>query len=64
MIKAPMLMCSGLLDDVCPPHINFAAYNNVKSKKEYVVFPNLGHAVSDDFNQFKMDWIRKNLGMK
>ena len=64
MIKAPMPMCSGLLDDVCPPHINFAAYNNVKSKKEYVVFPNLGHAVSDDFNQFKMDWIRKNLGMK
>lgn len=63
MIKAPMLMASSIGDEVCPPHINFAAYNNVRSPKEYVVFPNLGHDVSEDFGQYKLNWIRKKLGM-
>jgi len=64
MIKAPMLMYAGLLDEICPPHINFAAYNNVTAKKEYVVAPGAGHDVTGEFDQYKMSWIRKNLGME
>lgn len=63
-IKAPMLMGAGLVDNVCPPHINFAAFNQVKSEKSYLVYPLSGHNLPDDFYLKKMDWIRTKLGMK
>lgn len=62
-IKAPMLMGVGLVDDVCPPHINFAAYNNVNSEKSYIVYPSAGHRLPDDFYVQKMAWIRKQLNL-
>ncbi|MCU0378616.1 MAG: acetylxylan esterase [Bacteroidales bacterium] len=64
MIKAPLMMGVGLVDDVCPPHINFAAYNNVVSKKSYIVYPNAGHGLPGDFNRQKMDWIFREFGLK
>jgi len=39
-IKVPVFMGVGLIDETCPPRINFAAYNNLKVEKKYVVFPN------------------------
>ena len=63
-VKAPVLMGSGLLDEVCPPHINFAAYNNLSVPKEYLVYPYSGHGLPAEFHHAKMDWIRKQLGMK
>jgi len=62
-IKAPMLMGAGLVDDVCPPHINFAAYNQVKSDKKYIVYPLSGHGLPQDFYIKKMEWIRSQFGM-
>jgi cephalosporin-C deacetylase-like acetyl esterase len=64
MIRAPLVMGVGLVDDVCPPHINFAAYNNVTSEKKYVVYPQAGHGLPDDYYRVKMEWIRTKLGMK
>ena len=32
-IKAPVLMSIGLVDKTCPPHINFAAYNQLNVPK-------------------------------
>ena len=64
MIKAPMLMGAGLMDEVCPPHINFAAYNLVTAEKKYIVYPNAGHGLPDHFYTAKMDWIRSKLGLK
>jgi len=63
-IKAPMLMGAGLVDNVCPPHINFAAFNQVTSEKSYIVYPLSGHGLPDDFYTKKMDWIRTKFGMK
>ena len=63
-IKAPMLMAAGLCDDVCPPVINFAAYNNVPGEKSYVVYPLSGHGLPSDFYILKMKWIREKLGLK
>ncbi len=60
MIKAPLLMGAGLKDDVCPPHINFAAYNNVTSEKKYIVYPEAGHGLPQDFYAEKMKWIRSH----
>ena len=42
-IKAEVLLGIGLMDDVCPPSTQFAAYNKIKSKKNMVIYPDFGH---------------------
>lgn len=64
MIKAPVIMGVGLMDDVCPPHINFAAYNLVTAEKKYIVYPQAGHGLPEHFWHAKMEWIRNHLGLK
>jgi len=64
MIKAPLIMGVGLMDDVCPPHINFAAYNLVTSEKKYIAYPRAGHGLPDHFYRAKMEWIRAGFGLK
>lgn len=64
MIKAPLMMGVGLVDDVCPPHINFAAYNNVQSEKAYIVYPKAGHGLPGDFSTAKMNWIKSRFGVE
>lgn len=44
-IRCPVLMGFGLQDDVCPPHTNFAGYNNIRTAKRWEVFPRSGHHV-------------------
>lgn len=42
-IKAEVLMATGLLDTICPPSTQFAAYNKIASKKKVIVYPDYGH---------------------
>ena len=42
-IKARVQMHTGLMDDVCPPSTQFAAYNKIKSPKELVIYPDFRH---------------------
>jgi cephalosporin-C deacetylase len=42
-IKAETVMAVGLMDDVCPPSTQFAAYNKMKCKKSMLVYPDFGH---------------------
>ncbi len=42
-IKARVLMFTSLLDDVCPPSTQFAAYNKIRSEKQMVIYPDFGH---------------------
>ena len=44
-IKCPVIMYSGLQDPTCPPHTNFAAYNQVTTKKAYYISQNGNHNV-------------------
>ena len=45
-VTCPVLMGFGLQDDVCPPHTNFASFNNLESvDKTWVCFPLSGHHV-------------------
>jgi len=62
-IKAPVFMGIGILDMVCPPHINFAAYNQVTTKKSYVAYPNAGHGLPAEHYAVKMQWLKKQFGM-
>jgi len=44
-ITCPIYMAFGLQDPTCPPHTNFAGYNQVKSEKYYYCVPTCGHAM-------------------
>jgi cephalosporin-C deacetylase-like acetyl esterase len=57
-IKAPVRMAIGLMDQTCPPHINFAAYNQVRAQKEYIVYPEAGHGLPAEYRQGMMNYIR------
>lgn len=42
-IKAEVWMGTGLMDTICPPSSQFAAYNKIASKKQVVLYPDFGH---------------------
>jgi cephalosporin-C deacetylase len=42
-IKARVQMHTGLMDDVCPPSTQFAAYNKMTCPKEMVIYPDFSH---------------------
>jgi cephalosporin-C deacetylase len=42
-IKAEVLMGVGLMDEVCPPSTQFAAFNKITSPKSYELYPDYGH---------------------
>jgi len=45
-VKCPYIMAFGLQDPTCPPHTNFAIYNNIGSSvKQWVCVPTCGHAM-------------------
>jgi len=49
-IKADVLMGVGLMDTVCPPSSQFAAYNKIQSLKEIVIYPDFAHENLAGFN--------------
>ncbi len=42
-IRAKVMMSTGLMDTVCPPSTQFAAYNKITSEKSVVIYPDYGH---------------------
>jgi cephalosporin-C deacetylase len=42
-IRAEVLMAVGLMDTICPPSTQFAAYNKIQSKKSLLIYPDFGH---------------------
>lgn len=42
-IQAEVLMVVGLMDTICPPSTQFAAYNKISSKKDLLIYPDYGH---------------------
>lgn len=58
-IKAKVFMAVGLLDTICPPSTQFAAYNKIKAEKKLAVYPDFGHeglpGRDDDVFQFMME---------
>jgi len=42
-IRAEVLMAVGLMDEICPPSTQFAAYNKITSPKSLSVYPDFGH---------------------
>ncbi|MBD5779453.1 acetylxylan esterase [Pelagicoccus sp. NFK12] len=44
-ITAKVLMQSGLMDTICPPSTQFAAYNKIGSEKDIIIYPDFAHEV-------------------
>jgi len=42
-IRADVLMGTALMDQICPPSTQFAAYNKIGSRKEMILYPDFGH---------------------
>ena len=42
-IRADVLMFTGLMDPICPPSSQFAAYNKLAGKKDLVIYPDFAH---------------------
>ncbi|MEI8062544.1 MAG: acetylxylan esterase [Verrucomicrobiota bacterium] len=42
-IRSEVLMVTGLMDPICPPSTQFAAYNKIIAKKNIVLYPDYGH---------------------
>lgn len=49
-IKGHVLMSTGLMDEICPPSSQFAAYNKIKSQKEVIIYPDFAHENYPGFN--------------
>jgi cephalosporin-C deacetylase len=49
-IRAEVLMGTSLLDDICPPSTQFAAYNKITASKRMVVYPDFRHESLPGFN--------------
>jgi cephalosporin-C deacetylase len=42
-IRAEVLLFTGLMDTICPPSTQFAAYNKITSPKTVKIYPDFGH---------------------
>jgi cephalosporin-C deacetylase len=42
-IGGEVLMLTGLMDTICPPSTQFAAYNKITSPKKMAIYPDFGH---------------------
>jgi cephalosporin-C deacetylase len=49
-IRAEILWGIGLMDTICPPSTQFAAYNKIPSKKSMAIYPDFGHEGIPGFN--------------
>jgi cephalosporin-C deacetylase len=56
-IKAEILMGVGLMDTVCPPSTQFAAYNRITSRKSLAIYPDFGHESLPGFNDRAFEFM-------
>lgn len=60
-MKPRVLMYCGLMDDICPPSTQFAAFNKIPGEKEAVIYPDYGHEgipnLDDRTYQYMMEML-------
>ena len=58
-IKAEILMGTGLMDEICPPSTQFAAYNKITTVKSMEIYPDFGHEGLKGFNDKVFEFMMK-----
>jgi cephalosporin-C deacetylase len=62
MVKVPVLMGIGLLDDLCPPSCSYAMYNQLATQnKEIWISADKTHELDPIYYRFQYMWLRENL---
>lgn len=56
-IEADVCMATGLMDPVCPPSTQFAAYNNINAPKRMELFPDYGHEALPTWPDTELRWL-------
>ncbi len=56
-IKGDVIMGVGLMDTICPPSTQFAAYNRIQGDKRYVLYPDFGHEGLPGFQDIAYDFL-------
>ena len=56
-VKAKVMMATGLMDDVCPPSTQYAAYNRLPGEKKHVIYPDFGHEHLPDFDDITFQYM-------
>lgn len=58
-IRGDVLMGIGLVDDICPPSTQFAAYNRITAPKQRILYPDFGHEVIPGWLDTVFDFLRQ-----
>lgn len=62
LVKCPVLMGIGLLDQFCPPRSSISMFNHLGTdKKEFVAVANTTHEVNFSYFMFQNNWLREQL---
>ena len=56
-IKGKIKMAVGLIDTVCPPSTQFAAFNKITSEKDLVIYPDFGHEALPQLQDINFQWF-------
>jgi cephalosporin-C deacetylase len=56
-IKAEVVMATGLMDEICPPSTQFAAYNRIPSKKRTIIYPDFAHEAIHGVDDQAFDFL-------
>ncbi|WP_445505476.1 alpha/beta fold hydrolase [Niallia sp. 03091] len=58
-IQGEVLMGTGLMDTICPPSTQFAAYNKINSPKRLEIFPDFGHENLPGLNDIILQFLKE-----
>ena len=50
-------MYTGLMDTICPPSTQFAAFNKITSPKEVILYPDFGHEGLPGKDDTTLQWF-------
>ncbi|WP_044479599.1 acetylxylan esterase [Paenibacillus antibioticophila] len=56
-IQGEVLMAVGLMDTICPPSTQFAAYNKIQAPKQLEVYPDFGHEYLPGFGDRTLQFM-------
>jgi cephalosporin-C deacetylase len=58
-IQAEVLMGCGLMDEICPPSSQFAAYNKITSPKQVLIYPDFRHETLPGYDDAVFQFMTK-----
>ena len=56
-IRARVLMFTSLMDNICPPSTQFAAYNKITAPKDVKIYPDFAHEGYPDSDEMTMQFM-------